>query len=101
MEYYLYILYSEKLDKYYIGYSEDVQKRLEEHNTKAYNTFTSKGRPWELKAVFALQDKQTALKMEKWLKRQKSRRLIENIIQEDFELKENLAQMVRVPKHRD
>ena len=30
--YYIYILYSVPADKFYIGQTGDVQKRLEEHN---------------------------------------------------------------------
>ena len=37
----LYILFSEKLNKYYIGSCKDLQKRLESHNNKSfYNAFT-------------------------------------------------------------
>ncbi|RUA30101.1 MAG: GIY-YIG nuclease family protein, partial [Bacteroidetes bacterium] len=32
----IYILYSQKIDKYYIGSSSNVQKRLEFHNSE-YN----------------------------------------------------------------
>ncbi|AUP80250.1 GIY-YIG nuclease family protein [Flavivirga eckloniae] len=31
MDYYVYILYSEKLDRCYIGSTSDVSKRLEKH----------------------------------------------------------------------
>ncbi len=39
-------------DKYYLGYSDDAYRRLEEHNTSERNTFTKKFRPWELVALF-------------------------------------------------
>ena len=50
--FYIYIIYSSSSDLYYIGYSNNPQRRLNEHNTKVFQTFTSKHRPWILKAVF-------------------------------------------------
>ncbi|TKS56921.1 GIY-YIG nuclease family protein [Mesohalobacter halotolerans] len=50
--FYVYILFSEKFDKYYVGSSQNPWKRLQIHNTSTFNTFTSKYRPWVLKAVF-------------------------------------------------
>lgn len=41
----LYILYNTKLDKFYIGYTADVEKRLREHNS-GISTFTSKPNDW-------------------------------------------------------
>ena len=45
---YTYIIYSQKLDKFYIGSTENIQIRIENHN-KGFSDFTSKGIPWELK----------------------------------------------------
>ena len=47
--YYIYILYSRIADKFYVGYSDNPQRRLIEHNTKPFNTYTSKYRPWILR----------------------------------------------------
>ena len=49
---YIYILYSEISDLYYVGYTNNPKRRLEENNTYSYNTFTSKHRPWKLKTFF-------------------------------------------------
>ena len=38
--FYIYILYSESFDKYYVGYTSDITRRLEEHNTIKFMTFT-------------------------------------------------------------
>jgi len=35
--FYVYILYSQKYDRYYIGHSPDVDKRLKEHNNPREN----------------------------------------------------------------
>ena len=32
--YYVYVLYSKEQDKFYIGYTEDLRRRMAEHNSK-------------------------------------------------------------------
>ena len=79
--FYIYILYSASSGKYYIGSTNDVGRRLIEHNELSENSYTSKYRPWELKASFNVGDSRTvALKIERHIKNQKSRSYIENII---------------------
>ena len=43
-----YILFSQKLDKYYIGACTNLDRRLYEHNI-GHTKFTKTGMPWELK----------------------------------------------------
>ena len=51
--YFIYIIYSKKLDRYYVGTTDDVSKRLCEYNSGFYNeSFTVKGIPWELNLSF-------------------------------------------------
>ncbi|MDX9772083.1 MAG: GIY-YIG nuclease family protein [Bacteroidales bacterium] len=45
--YSVYIMYSEKINKCYIGYSSDIEERLRKHNN-ASKGFTNAGRPWRL-----------------------------------------------------
>ena len=42
---FMYILYSGKLDKYYVGACSDLDRRLYEHNI-GHSKFTSLGIPW-------------------------------------------------------
>ncbi|GET30624.1 GIY-YIG nuclease family protein [Prolixibacter sp. SD074] len=80
--FYVYILYSPSSDIYYVGSTDDVERRLEEHNHLSENSFTSKHRPWDLKVAFDVSHSRTvALKIEKHIKRQKSRKYIEDIIE--------------------
>jgi putative endonuclease len=44
---YTYILYSRKLDRFYIGVSVDVYRRLRHHNNRE-SGFTARGVPWQL-----------------------------------------------------
>jgi putative endonuclease len=79
--FYIYILYSETFDKYYIGYSDNPERRVNEHNTKAFNTFTKKHRPWKLAYSFPVSENRAdTMKIEKFIKKQKSRKFIETIV---------------------
>ncbi len=99
--FYIYILYSQSADKYYVGYTNNVEKRLNEHNSSDRNTYTSKHRPWVLSAAFECGDiAAEAMKIEKFIKKQKSRQLIERIIGGD-KLTGILARLVSVPYLRD
>ena len=49
--FYVYIIYSLELNRYYVGYTSDVIKRLAEHNT-GISTFTAKAGDWELRFLF-------------------------------------------------
>ena len=95
--FYLYIIYSERADKYYVGHTNNVERRVEEHNSNPRMTFTHKFRPWFLMASFAISENRgDAVKVEKYIKRQKSRRLIERLIDIDFIPIGNLRSLVRV-----
>jgi putative endonuclease len=45
--YFVYILYSQRLQRYYVGSTEVVEKRLQEHN-RGKSASTRAGVPWEL-----------------------------------------------------
>ena len=96
--FYVYILYAEKHDIYYVGYTSNYNQRLIEHNTQEFfNTYTSKYRPWKLATVFQCGTNESdALKLERYIKKQKSRKLIEQLINPLFMPTDALAQLVRV-----
>ncbi len=102
MMFYLYILHSSNHDRYYIGHSSNPWLRLAHHNTDDKDTFTSKYRPWDLTAVFEVGNTRAeALNIERFIKKQKSRKLIEQLINPEFIPQASLAQLVRVPHVRD
>jgi putative endonuclease len=85
-----------------VGYSNDPLRRLIEHNTKPFNTFTSKHRPWFLKTSFQCGAiEQTAIALERFIKKQKSKKLLEKLCDVSFTPTGFLAQLVRVPDVRD
>ena len=86
MNFYIYILYSSAADKYYVGFSENPLKRLFEHNNPIHSKFTSKYIPWELKTFFfASKDKGETMKIERYIKKMKSKKYTENLISDTTE----------------
>ncbi len=66
--YYVYILQSiNHSDRYYIGWTEDLENRLKSHN-HGKSTYTNKYRPWKIKTYIAFTEKQRALDFEHYLK---------------------------------
>lgn len=76
---YLYILYSKALDRYYVGYTSEIETRLARHNL-GWGKFTSRATDWELVYQEKYTQKNDAIKRESFLKRMKSRKLIEELI---------------------
>ncbi len=78
---YLYFLWSEKLQRVYIGETVDILRRLEYHN-QGRQRFTKKGTPWNMIAFVPFNSRQDALKEERRLKKCKNREYIKKYILE-------------------
>ncbi|NWF89883.1 MAG: GIY-YIG nuclease family protein, partial [Ignavibacteriaceae bacterium] len=59
MSYFVYILKSQSANKYYIGLSENPERRLKFHNT-IEKGFTSRYRPWEISYTKEYESKEQA-----------------------------------------
>ena len=95
--YYIYFLYSEAADKYYVGHSQDPWKRYEQHLSNSGHKYTGSYHDWRLMAVFEVSSiRGEADKIEKFIKRQKSRALLKKMLEPEFKGKGVLAQLVRV-----
>ena len=78
--YFVYVIYSQALDSYYVGYSSDPEVRSKQHNEGFYfDSFTSKSSDWNLFYVLKCNDKTQALKIEKHIKRMKSRKYLQDL----------------------
>jgi putative endonuclease len=96
--YFVYIIYNESSDTFYIGHSNDPWKRLEQHNQNGSDKFTGKYHNWVLCAVFeAGNTRSSAMFLETFIKKQKSKALINpahaGLIQPDFMPEGVLAQL--------
>jgi len=78
----LYILYSEKLDKYYVGACTNLNRRLYEHKI-GHSKFTKLGVPWIVAYTENFDSLQEAKKRESYIKKMKSRKYIEELISKD------------------
>jgi putative endonuclease len=77
--YTLYILYSESFDRYYVGYTHNLHRRIAEHNRKK-GKFTDAGIPWELVHREEYPSKKTAMDREKYIKSKKSKQFIIDLV---------------------
>ena len=76
---FVYIIYSNKIDRYYVGYTDDLEWRLERHNG-GWGKYTKRGVPWKLKYTESFESKTEAIKREREIKKKKSRKYIEKLI---------------------
>ena len=81
MKAYVYILKSLKNSRFYIGSTDNLNRRIDEHNS-GKSTYTSFSKPFELVFSQEYDELTMARKIEYWLKRQKDKKLIERIITE-------------------
>jgi len=79
MSFFTYIIYSDSKDKYYVGYTQDIETRLAKHNNGATRS-TRPGRPWILVYSEKYTEKSAAIKLEIGIKKMKSRIYIEQLI---------------------
>ena len=74
-----YILFSTTLNKYYVGSTTDIGRRLAEHN-RGKEKFTKTGIPWILVHTEAFAELKQARQREFFIKKMKSRKFIEQLI---------------------
>ena len=66
--YFVYMLYSVSSRKTYIGYTNDINRRVQEHNITESSGFTLRYRPWTLIQTEQYVTKSEAMVREKFLK---------------------------------
>ncbi len=76
MAYSVYILYSALKDRYYVGHTEDVQRRIEEHNLRKNLSASD----WVIKYLEKFETRGEAMKRELEIKNKKRRSYIESLI---------------------
>ncbi|MFD1551724.1 hypothetical protein DNU06_02510 [Putridiphycobacter roseus] len=77
-----YIIHSESLNRFYTGITTDsVEERLIKHNDGSYGAhrFTSKASDWKIFLIIELTDYSHAVRLEKFIKSQKSAKYIQNL----------------------
>ena len=75
MKFFTYILVSEVDGSFYIGQTQNVEKRVVRHNA-GRNRYTSTKRPWKLLYAEPCSSRSEAMKLEKYLKSLKKRKAV-------------------------
>ena len=77
---FVYIIYSKRIDKYYVGSTVELEKRLLQHNTGFYtDSYTDKTNDWVLYYCITCENITQAIKIEKHVKRMKSRKYLNHL----------------------
>ena len=77
--YRVYILKSIRYPKTYVGFTSNLKRRLEEHNS-GKNFYTRKYKPWELLYYEDCRDFDSTIKREKYFKTAAGRKKIKEIL---------------------
>jgi len=77
--FYIYILYSAKVNKYYVGQTDNIDSRLKSHNS-GISPYTKIANDWQLVYSESYQTRKEAIQRENEIKRKKSRLYIERLI---------------------
>jgi putative endonuclease len=77
----VYVIYNKTANRYYIGQTEDIERRLNQHNNHTYKSYTSRfPGEWKLIHLESVATRSEALKREKGLKSGNGREFIKTII---------------------
>lgn len=77
---YLYILFSDKFNRFYVGHTIDLDDRFKRHN-QGRSKATKAGVPWKLVYSEKYKTKALAYQREIQIKKWKSRKLIEQLME--------------------
>lgn len=89
MKYFLYILQSEIKETYYIGASDDPEKRCFFHNRDSKG-YTQRYRPWKIIYIHPFDTKEEALAAERKVKGWKSKKMIRYLIDGKIDIEDYL-----------
>ena len=83
MKYFVYILKSIEHDKTYVGITNNLERRLSEHND-GKSIYTRKFKPWEIVYKEEVLDRKSAREKEKYFKTAAGRRKIKVILHKNI-----------------
>ena len=69
---FVYLLFSEKLNKFYTGETKDINLRMEFHKLSLPKKYTASTQDWKIFLIIQCECKTQALKIEKHIKAMKS-----------------------------
>jgi len=78
-KFFVYILQSMKDFSFYVGQTDDLDSRMSKHS-EGFSKYTASKRPWRLKYFEVYVSRSEAIKRESEIKRMKSKKYIEELI---------------------
>ncbi len=72
---FVYILYSEKRSRYYVGQTANIKNRLKKHNSSLVSS-TKGGAPWKLIKLIEVENRKEAIILERKIKKRGARRFL-------------------------
>jgi len=76
--YVTYILYSDVIHRYYTGQTEDLHRRIEEHN-RGKTPGMEKGLPWKIVYTMDFRTRSEAMQLERYIKKRGASRFLDDI----------------------
>ena len=106
VSFFVYILFSEKLNRFYVGTTDSVERRFIEHNTAVYKDgWSIRGIPWTLFSKIECNSSEEAYKLERFIKKMKSASFIRRLKEEEELSKQILIKIrsggIGIPKPRE
>jgi putative endonuclease len=77
MNYVVYILYSSSIDKFYIGQTYDLERRMEQH-VSGYGNFTSRANDWKLIFERSFESRAESIQNELKIKKRGAKRFLQD-----------------------
>ena len=77
--FYIYIIYSKDVDKYYVGQTDNIEERLVSHRS-GISKYTSIANDWILVHAESFETRNEAIRRENEIKKKKSRKYIDRLI---------------------
>lgn len=93
---YFYIIQSDTAKKTSIGHSENPWEKLVSINEDETSKYTGKQTDWKLVALFEVANKEDVISIENFIKKQKSPKLMEKLIDPSFIPAGNLEKLNRI-----
>ena len=90
MGHFVYILESEENGRYYVGRSQDPERRVEHHNTTSTG-FTSRYRPWTLVFTQEFPTKEEAVEAEQLIKSWKNKKMTRYVVEGKIQLEDRVG----------
>ncbi len=73
----VYILFSDKSSRYYVGQTADIEDRLKRHNSGSVNS-TKYGMPWKVVLQIKVSNRSEAMALETKIKKRGAKRFIDD-----------------------